>query len=84
MSLTQLYILYNRRDACAAMIADILNMVMRVLASLALIVSFPTVISGLYGMNVEGLPYPYFWVTIVIMAVCMFLAYLILKKKDML
>ena len=84
MSITQLNILSNSMDAFASMISNNLNMVMKVLASLTLIVSIPTVISGLYGMNVEGLPYPYFWVTIVIMAVCMFLAYLILKKKDML
>ena len=84
MSITQLNILSNSMDAFASMISNNLNMVMKVLASLTLIVSIPTVISGLYGMNVEGLPYPYFWVTIVIMAVCMFLAYLILKKKAML
>ncbi len=80
-----LNIMSGKMDTFASIISNNLNMVMKVLASLTLIVSIPTVISGLYGMNIEGgLPFDQFWwFPILLSAVMMFIAYIILKKKDM-
>ena len=61
-----------------------LNIVMKVLASLTLLSSIPTVVSGIYGMNVDHLPVPFFWFPITLSIVCMVVAFIILKKKDML
>lgn len=73
-------------DTFASVINNNLNSVMKVLASLTLIVSIPTVISGLYGMNITGgMPLDKFWwFPLLLSALMMFIAYLILKKKNML
>ena len=85
MAAIYLNILNGTLDVFASIISNNLNVVMKILASLTLIVSVPTVISGLYGMNIEGgLPFDNFWwFPIVLSAVLMFIMYLILKKKDM-
>lgn len=85
MAAIYLNILNGTLDVFASIISNNLNIVMKILASLTLIVSVPTVISGLYGMNIEGgLPFDNFWwFPIVLSAVLMFIMYLILKKKDM-
>lgn len=78
-------ILSGTMDTFASVISNNLNIVMKILASLTLIISIPTVISGIYGMNiVGGFPFDRFWwFPLVLSAVLMFVAYLILKKKDM-
>lgn len=80
-----LNILTGTMDVFASIISNNLNAVMKILASLTLIVSIPTVISGLYGMNIEnGMPLDEFWwFPLVLSAVLMFIVYIILKKKDM-
>lgn len=80
-----LNILNGTLDVFATIISNNLNVVMKILASLTLIVSVPTVISGLYGMNIEGgLPFDeLWWFPIVLSEVLMVIMYLILKKKDM-
>ncbi|MGN0471047.1 MAG: magnesium transporter CorA family protein [Acutalibacteraceae bacterium] len=85
MAAIYLNILNGTLDVFASIISNNLNVVMKILASLTLIVSVPTVISGLYGMNIDGgLPFDNFWwFPIVLSAVLMFIMYLILKKKDM-
>ena len=85
MAATYLNILNGTMDVFASIISNNLNVVMKILASLTLIVSVPTVVSGLYGMNIEGgMPLDEFWwFPIVLSAVLMFIMYLILKKKDM-
>ena len=49
MSSIYLNILSGTMDAFASVISNNLNIVMKVLASITLIISIPTVISGLYG-----------------------------------
>ena len=61
MSSIYLNILSGTMDAFASVISNNLNIVMKILASITLIISIPTVISGLYGMNVEHLPFAQFW-----------------------
>lgn len=83
MSNIYLNILSNTMDAFGSVISNNLNIVMKVLASITLIISIPTVISGFYGMNVVKLPVPYFWFPLALSAVCMGVAAFILKKKKM-
>lgn len=84
MSSTYLDILSATMDAFASIISNNLNIVMKVLASLTLIVSIPTVISGIYGMNTSTLPMKdYFWFPMALSGVLMVIAYIILKKMDM-
>ena len=61
MSGIYLDILSSTMESFASLISNNLNMVMKVLASITLIISIPTVISGYYGMNVDGIPAPQFW-----------------------
>jgi magnesium transporter len=49
-------ILSSMMDAFASIISNNLNMVMKFLASITIVVSLPTVITGFFGMNV-GLPF---------------------------
>lgn len=83
MSNIYLNILSGTMDAFASVISNNLNIVMKVLASITLLISIPTVITGLYGMNVTGVPMANFWFPVAISAACMGIAYLILRKKDM-
>jgi magnesium transporter len=83
MSNIHLNILSGTMDAFASVISNNLNMVMKVLASITLLISIPTVISSMYGMNVTGAPFPVFWFPVAISALCMGIAYFFLRKKNM-
>ncbi len=85
MTATYLNILNGTMDVFASIISNNLNVVMKIQASLTLLVSVPTVISGIYGMNIiGGLPFDsLWWFPIVISAVLMIIMYIILKRRDM-
>ena len=85
MTATYLNILNGTMDVFASIISNNLNTVMKIQASLTLLVSVPTVISGIYGMNIiGGLPFDkLWWFPLVLSAVLMFLVYIFLKRKDM-
>lgn len=83
MSSNSLNIISSTTDAFAGIVSNNLNNVMKVLTSITLVISIPTLVSGIYGMNVTGLPLPYFWFAMVICAVAIGVAILILRKKDM-
>ncbi len=85
MTATYLNILNGTMDVFASIISNNLNTVMKIQASLTLLVSVPTVISGIYGMNItEGLPFDRtWWFPLALSAVLMIVAYIILKRKDM-
>ncbi|MGN0536932.1 MAG: magnesium transporter CorA family protein [Acutalibacteraceae bacterium] len=80
-----LNILTQTMDVFASIISNNLNSVMKIQASLTLLVSVPTVISGLYGMNINGgLPLDdFWWFPMLLSVVLMVIAYIILKKRDM-
>lgn len=84
MSNIHLNILSGTMDAFASIISNNLNIVMKVLASITLIISIPTVISSMYGMNVSGIPMANFWFPIGIAGACMGIAAYVLHKKNML
>lgn len=66
-------ILSSMMDAFASIISNNLNVVMKILASVTILVSLPTMVSGFYGMNVD-LPFqqdPGAWM--LILGICIFL-----------
>lgn len=87
MSSIQMNIISSTMDAFASIISNNLNIVMKILASITLIFSIPTVISGFYGMNigVHAMPLDsYWWFPWVLSGVLMLISGYVLKKKDML
>jgi magnesium transporter len=84
MSSIYLNILSGTMDAFASVISNNLNMVMKVLASVTIVISIPTIIASFYGMNVEGLPLSqYFWFPIVLAVALMGFVGWLLRKKGM-
>jgi len=84
MTETYLNIIAGTMEAFASIISNNLNIVMKILASLTLIISIPTVVSGIYGMNTLNLPMiEHWWFPLVLSAILMYVAFIILKKKDM-
>lgn len=80
-----LNILSGIMDAFGSIISNNLNIVMKVLASITLIMSIPTVISGIYGMNVGNLPFAENWYFPVLLAVVLMIASgFILKHRNLL
>ncbi len=84
MSNIYLNILSGTMDAFASVISNNLNIVMKVLASITLLFSVPAIITGAYGMNVAGIPFPNFWFPIALSAGCILIVYWLLHKKNML
>jgi len=80
-------VLNGTMDAYASIISNNLNVVMKFLASITIVLSLPTLIASIWGMNVP-LPFatnPYgFAIVIGISALISIIAFIWLKKKDML
>ena len=84
MSSIYLNILSGTMDAFASVISNNLNIVMKVLASVTIVISIPNIIAGFYGMNVEGLPLSqFFWFPILLSGIIMAVVAFILHKRDM-
>lgn len=82
-------ILSGTMDAFASVISNNLNIVMKLLATITIVMSIPTMIASFYGMNVnvQGMPFassPYGFVIVLGFAlVVSLLVALIFSKKDM-
>ena len=61
MANIHLNVLSGTMDAFASLINNNMNNVMKILASITLIISIPTVVSGIWGMTVGNLPSENFW-----------------------
>ncbi|MBR2734721.1 MAG: magnesium transporter CorA family protein, partial [Clostridia bacterium] len=73
MSEIYMSILSSTMDTFSSVISNNLNVVMKILASITLISSMPTIISGIYGMNNPGIPLmEYWWAPFIIMGVLSF------------
>lgn len=84
MTETYLNIVSGTMEAFSSIISNNLNIVMKILASLTLIISIPTVISGIYGMNTPGLPMmDDWWFPIGLSLILMVISFFVLRKKDM-
>lgn len=84
MTNVYLNILSGTMDAFASVISNNLNIVMKILASITLLISVPTVISGMYGMNVDTIPLPNFWFPVGLSVMIMGIVGFWLYKKGML
>lgn len=80
-------ILSGTMDAYASIISNNVNMVMKFLASVTIVLSIPTIVASLWGMNVQGLPFANseygFAIMLGLTALITFIAWFWLKKKDM-
>lgn len=81
-------ILSGTMDAYASVISNNLNIVMKLLTSITIVLSIPAIIAGLWGMNVEGLPFSDspigFWLILGVALVIALGSLAYMKKKDML
>ena len=91
IEMTEIYsnILAGTMDFFASVISNNLNIVMKVLASVTILLAIPTIVSGIYGMNItpETLPFangPHAFSIVmgIIAGICIIVAF-ILYKKDM-
>lgn len=83
----QLKLVDKISDTFSAIVSNNLNNVMKILTSLTIVLTIPTIIGGIFGMNVK-LPFAnredaFFWISIVTTATCVFVIYR-LKKRNLL
>lgn len=92
IEMTQIYrdILKGTRELMSTVIDNRLNNIMKLLAAITIVMSIPTIISGLYGMNVNGdgmpfskSPWGFAIICVLTLVICVVVA-LILRKKKML
>lgn len=89
IEMTEIYsnILASTMDFFASVISNNLNIVMKVLASVTILMAIPTIMSGIYGMNISYLPFSqnehsFFIVMAMTLGICAIVAF-VLYKKDM-
>lgn len=92
IEMTNIYrdIIHGARELVSTIINNRLNNVMKFLTSITLVMAIPTIISGIYGMNVSGkwmplsdTPHGFLIICAIIVMICI-LALLILRKRKML
>lgn len=80
-------ILTGTMDAFASVISNNLNIVMKLLASLTIVMSIPNIIFGSFGMNVNGIPFHNspmaFWIVYGLAVVICLISIAILRKKGL-
>lgn len=79
-------ILSSTRDAFSTVMSNNLNIVMKKLTSITIVFAIPTVVSGLWGMNVGGVPFAndsfgFLWVVLVAVACGIFITWILFKKE---
>lgn len=92
IEMTNIYrdIIHGTRELISTVINNRLNNVMKFLTSITLVMAIPTIISGLYGMNVSGkwmplseTPYGFFIICAATALICI-LALVMLKRRKLL
>ena len=76
------------RELLSSVIDNRLNNVMKYLTSITIVMAIPTIISGIYGMNVSGkwmplaeTPYGFGIICTVILIICVVTLWILHKKK---
>lgn len=91
IEMTQIYrdIIKGTRELMSTVIDNRLNNIMKYLAAITIVMSIPTIISGIYGMNVSGkwmplsnTPYGFYIICGITGIVCA-IVWLILRKRKM-
>ncbi len=80
-------VLTGTMDVFASMISNNQNQVMKFLTSVTIVLSIPTLISGLFGMNVSDVPFSnspngFLYLCSIVVLITIFVTF-ILTKKDM-
>lgn len=91
IEMTSIYanILNATMDASANVISNNLNLVMKLLASVTIVMAIPDVFSGIFGMNVSGLPFsnassgPGFGIIITLILITSVISIIFLNKRNM-
>lgn len=92
IEMTNIYrdIIHGTQDLLSTVINNRLNNIMKVLTSITLVMAIPTIISGIYGMNVSGqwmplsdTPHGFGIICLFTAAVCVIVLW-VLKKRKML
>ena len=92
IEMTQIYrdILKGTRELMSTFIDNRLNNIMKLLAAITIVMSIPTIISGLYGMNVNGNgmtfskePWGFMIICVLTLVICIVVT-IVLRKKKML
>ncbi len=83
--------LANTMDAYASIVNNNVNVIMKFLASMAIILAIPNIIYSMYGMNIplpfqelpplKGTPHAFYIVNLIILVICVLLFLLFRKKK---
>lgn len=85
MANTYTNILSSTMDAFASIISNNLNTVMKRLTSITIIISLPTLISSIYGMNVPipgaALPHSFYIPVIISLGISVIISFYFMKKK---
>ena len=83
-------IIDGTRELLSSVINNRLNNVMKILTSITIVMAIPTIISGIYGMNVDGrwmplstTPYGFYIIVGIILVICIGVLWLLKKKKMM-
>ena len=80
-------IMSGTMDAFASIISNNLNITMKVLTSLTAVLSVPTIIASLWGMNVGGIPFATssfgFWAVLGIAVLAAVVSFVFMYKKQM-
>ena len=83
MSGIYLNILSGTMDAFASVISNNQNIAMKALTSITLLISIPAIITGIYGMNVGGLPFANVWFPVGLSCLGIGVALVVLRRKKM-
>ena len=85
MEMAEIYtnILASTMDAYASIISNNLNIVMKVLTSVTVLMTIPTMVFSYYGMNVSGLQVPVWWFPTLVSRVLALAALVLLIKFKM-
>ncbi|AFS77220.1 Mg2+ transporter protein, CorA-like protein [Gottschalkia acidurici 9a] len=88
IEMTTIYsnILSGTMDAFASIISNNQNIVMKFLTTITIVMAIPNIVSGFFGMNVEGIPlngYPMAFATVIIITttICGIVAAILAKKR---
>ena len=80
-------ILSGTMDAYSSVISNNLNTVMKFLAAITIVMAIPNMVSGLFGMNLSGIPFTAnvigFWYVVAVISLIVIFVIYYLNKKDM-
>ena len=92
IEMTTIYrdIIDGTRELLSSVINNRLNNVMKILTSITIVMAIPTIISGIYGMNVDGrwmplstTPHGFYIIVGIILVICIGVLWFLKKKKMM-